>query len=165
VRDLDESPLALEYCAQHLVDTANKLRRFAPDGSWHYKTLEFGAKFLREYDAIVKHLDDRDAEFSKLGAIQKTDPELYPCLDKIQNLEGEIASRDAEIRRLKYESEAANSLGDARIRNIERELTREREICGVLRAALKCNETFHRLGGIDDCEPCKALAQEQEMRK
>jgi len=25
--------------------------------------------------------------------------------------------------------------------------------------ALKCNETFHRLGGIDDCEPCKALAK------
>lgn len=21
---------------------------------------------------------------------------------------------------------------------------------------LKCNQTFHRLGGIDDCEPCKA---------
>ena len=25
--------------------------------------------------------------------------------------------------------------------------------------ALECNETFHRLGGIDDCEPCKAKAQ------
>lgn len=25
--------------------------------------------------------------------------------------------------------------------------------------ALKCNQTFHRLGGIDDCEPCKALDQ------
>jgi hypothetical protein len=25
--------------------------------------------------------------------------------------------------------------------------------------ALKCNETFHRLGGIDDCEPCFALAE------
>lgn len=25
--------------------------------------------------------------------------------------------------------------------------------------ALKCNETFHSLGGIDDCEPCKALAK------
>lgn len=24
-------------------------------------------------------------------------------------------------------------------------------------AALKCNKTFHRLGGIDDCEPCTAL--------
>lgn len=24
-------------------------------------------------------------------------------------------------------------------------------------SALKCNETFHRLGGIDDCEPCQAL--------
>lgn len=23
--------------------------------------------------------------------------------------------------------------------------------------ALECNTTFHRLGGIDDCEPCKAL--------
>lgn len=22
--------------------------------------------------------------------------------------------------------------------------------------ALKCNETFHRLGGIDDCDPCLA---------
>lgn len=21
--------------------------------------------------------------------------------------------------------------------------------------ALECNETFHRLGGLDDCEPCK----------
>jgi hypothetical protein len=27
-----------------------------------------------------------------------------------------------------------------------------------LSGALKCNETFHSLGGIDDCEPCKAQA-------
>lgn len=26
----------------------------------------------------------------------------------------------------------------------------------VLDNALKCNETFHSLGGIDDCEPCLA---------
>lgn len=31
--------------------------------------------------------------------------------------------------------------------------------------ALKCNETFHRLGGLDDCEPCKALAKIDEALK
>lgn len=33
----------------------------------------------------------------------------------------------------------------------------------VLSEALKCNETFHRLGGIDDCEPCKALAEAKRI--
>lgn len=28
---------------------------------------------------------------------------------------------------------------------------------------LKCNETFHRLGGLDDCDPCKALAEIEEI--
>lgn len=31
--------------------------------------------------------------------------------------------------------------------------------------ALKCNETFHHLGGLDDCEPCKALAKIDEALK
>ena len=130
MRDLDELSLALEYCAQHLVDTANKLRRFAPDGSWHYKTLEFGAKFLREYDAIEERLAEREAEIERLNK---------ECISRF--------------------------LHEARVKELEKDLARERDICGVLRAALKCNETFHRLGGIDDCEPCKALAQEQQMRK
>lgn len=26
-----------------------------------------------------------------------------------------------------------------------------------MKSALKCNETFHRLGGIDDCDQCLAL--------
>lgn len=27
------------------------------------------------------------------------------------------------------------------------------------RELLECNKTFHRLGGIDDCEPCKMKAK------
>lgn len=27
-----------------------------------------------------------------------------------------------------------------------------------------CNETYHRLGGIDDCVRCKALAKIKEMK-
>lgn len=38
-----------------------------------------------------------------------------------------------------------------------------REIAAVAVEALKCNETFHRLGGIDDCEPCKALSKIQSL--
>ena len=34
-----------------------------------------------------------------------------------------------------------------------------RELVG----ALKCNETFHRLGGIDDCKPCLALRRVEEI--
>jgi hypothetical protein len=34
-----------------------------------------------------------------------------------------------------------------------------------LRAQVKCNETYHRLGGIDDCEPCKALASFDVYKK
>ena len=39
-------------------------------------------------------------------------------------------------------------------------ISRESELetkLSIAVSALKCNETFHRLGGIDDCEPCQAL--------
>ena len=79
-------------------------------------------------------------------------------------LEQRLAEREAEIERLNKEC-ISRFLHEARVKELEKDLARERDICGVRRAALKCNETFHRLGGIDDCEPCKALAQEQQMRK
>lgn len=31
--------------------------------------------------------------------------------------------------------------------------------------ALECNETFHRLGGIDDCKPCLAKGKFEEFLK
>lgn len=34
---------------------------------------------------------------------------------------------------------------------------------GVLLTVVRGNETFHRLGGIDDCEPCTALAEVAEI--
>ena len=45
------------------------------------------------------------------------------------------------------------------------ELDRLIEVEKVLRGALKCNETFHRLGGIDDCDPCLALKRADEIGK
>jgi hypothetical protein len=36
------------------------------------------------------------------------------------------------------------------------ELRRLADALEVMDEALTCNETFHNLGGIDDCEPCKA---------
>jgi len=39
---------------------------------------------------------------------------------------------------------------NAKIKELEAKLS-------IAVEALKCNETFHRLGGIDDCEPCQAL--------
>lgn len=33
----------------------------------------------------------------------------------------------------------------------------------VLDNALKCNETFHSLGGIDDCEPCLAKREAERI--
>ncbi len=40
-----------------------------------------------------------------------------------------------------------------------------KELLLIAIEALKCNETFHRLGGIDDCDPCKALAEIREKIK
>lgn len=43
-----------------------------------------------------------------------------------------------------------------------------RMLCDALEVALEaleCNITFHRLGGIDDCEPCKAKAKIDEIMR
>lgn len=45
------------------------------------------------------------------------------------------------------------------------DLRRCLEIIKVLSEALSCNETFHRLGGIDDCEPCKAQTKALKIAK
>lgn len=45
------------------------------------------------------------------------------------------------------------------IANSRTDIPRLVQMLEVAMGALKCNETFHRLGGIDDCEPCKAQAQ------
>lgn len=41
--------------------------------------------------------------------------------------------------------------------NLEEKIKELEAKLSIAVGALKCNETFHRLGGIDDCEPCQAL--------
>jgi len=52
----------------------------------------------------------------------------------IKKLGADLTEKDAEIEQLKSKLKVAASL-------------------------IKCNETFHRLGGIDDCEPCLFLKE------
>lgn len=51
------------------------------------------------------------------------------------------------------------------LKELEAKLTQATELIEEMREALECNESFHRLGGIDDCEPCKALAAYKKWKE
>jgi len=42
---------------------------------------------------------------------------------------------------------------------------KQSEALSIALAALECNKTFHSLGGLDDCEPCKAKKRISEVLK
>ena len=106
-------------------------------------------------------------------AIQERDrlkSELLNTNELSSKLVEENAALKVEVDMKEYElfvhEERANKFLDETVA-LEDALKIEREITAMLREALEkigCNTTFHSLGSIDDCERCKALAKERQMR-
>lgn len=57
-----------------------------------------------------------------------------------------------------------NKQMSAEIEQLKKENDQLKSKLKVAASLIKCNETFHRLGGIDDCEPCLFLKEIGEMK-
>lgn len=83
----------------------------------------------------------------------------------------EVERLQAEVERLKRvvakEFNENDELGAeyTYVNILKDQLTATREMCERLSKQIICNITFHELGGIDDCEPCKALAAYEKFKK
>lgn len=114
------------------------------------------------YDALAKENE----------RLRKDNPDMVDIITMGKKMDFAIQERD----RLKSELLNTNELSSKLVEenaalkvevDLEDALKIEREITAMLREALEkigCNTTFHSLGSIDDCERCKALAKERQMR-
>lgn len=90
-----------------------------------------------QYEAPTKEFEVKNWDW--------IDQETQKQLDKLKSIS---ESRESIINSLISENAKQNS----EIEHLKSKLK-------VAASLIKCNETFHRLGGIDDCEPCLFLKE------
>jgi len=69
---------------------------------------------------------------------------------------GGILFRSTSYGKMREDAEFIGALNPEQVKKLIAALV-------VAEGAMECNESFHRLGGIDDCEPCKARKSMREI--
>lgn len=156
------------------------------DGRIYYTAVEYSA-YLAAQERIKQLEKERDELEHKLCSLlchftnNKYSYATYSLNDMIQmiedqNMEDNQESTDRlkkqceklEKERDKMQAVLAVSETATGVMLQATEIHRLKKQCDVMRSALEkleCNETFHRLGGIDDCERCKALAEVAKLEQ